>query len=99
VAVLVEGSAILISRLRVGRPRNRSSIADIADQLFFLSVQSGSGAQPANNIKGTFVLYGVKRPVREADHLAQSSAKVMNKFRYTFILPYVFMALCLIKHR
>jgi len=53
-----ESSAILIARLRVGRPRNRSSIADVAKRhSLFLSIQGGSGAQPASNMKGTVVLY------------------------------------------
>lgn len=52
-----DSSAILISRLRVGRPRKRSSIADVVKRHFlFLSIQRGSGAHPASITKGTVVL-------------------------------------------
>jgi hypothetical protein len=39
-----------------------------------------------------------KRPGREADHLPPSSAEVKNVWSYASTPPYVFMALCLIKH-
>jgi hypothetical protein len=53
-----ESSVILISRLQFGRPRNRTSIAEVAKRNFlFLSIQGGSGAQPASNMKGSLVLY------------------------------------------
>jgi hypothetical protein len=42
---------------------------------------------------------GVERPGREADHSPPSSADVKNAWSYTFILQYVFMAWCLVKHR
>jgi hypothetical protein len=42
---------------------------------------------------------GVKRPVREADHLPTSSAEVKNAWSYTSAPQYVFMAWCLVKHR
>ena len=51
-----ESSAILISRLGVGSPMNRSSIAEVVKQHFlFLSIQRDSGSHPASNMK---VLYG-----------------------------------------
>jgi len=40
----------------------------------------------------------VKQPGREADKSPQSGAKIKNAWSYTAIPPYVFMALCLIKH-
>jgi hypothetical protein len=42
---------------------------------------------------------GVKRPGREADHSPPSSAEIKNAWCYTSIPEYVFMALCLVKHR
>jgi hypothetical protein len=40
----------------------------------------------------------VKRPEREADHSAPSSAEVKNAWSYTSIPQYAFMAWCLVKH-
>jgi hypothetical protein len=43
---------------------------------------------------------GVKRPGREADHSAQTSAEVEKMWIYTSTSPYAFMAYCLlVKHR
>jgi hypothetical protein len=39
---------------------------------------------------------GVKRPVREADHLAAANAEVKKMWIYTSTIPYAFMAQCLI---
>jgi hypothetical protein len=41
----------------------------------------------------------VKRPGREADHSPPSSVEVKNAWSYTSAPQYVFMALCLVKHR
>jgi hypothetical protein len=35
---------------------------------------------------------------REANHSPPSSAEVKNLWRYSSIPPYIFMALCLVKH-
>jgi len=42
---------------------------------------------------------GVKRPGREAGHSPPASAEAKNAWSYTYTLPYVFMALCLVKYR
>jgi hypothetical protein len=42
---------------------------------------------------------GIKQPVREADHLPPSSAKVKNAWSYNSTPKYVFMAWCLVNHR
>jgi len=42
---------------------------------------------------------GVKRPGHEADHSPPSSAEVKNAWSYTSTPQYVFVALCLVKHR
>jgi len=42
---------------------------------------------------------GVKWPGNEADHSLPSNAKVKNEWSYTSTLPYVIMALCVVKHR
>jgi hypothetical protein len=42
---------------------------------------------------------GNERAGHEADHMSPSGAKVKNAWNSTSILPYVFMAWCLIKHR
>jgi hypothetical protein len=62
-------------------------------------IQTGCGANPASSPRGTagFLHVGVKRPGRETDHSPPSSAEVKNEWSYTFTLPYVFMAWCLIE--
>jgi hypothetical protein len=42
---------------------------------------------------------GVKRPEREADNSAPSSAEVKSAYSYTSTPLYVFMAWCLVRHR
>jgi len=41
----------------------------------------------------------VKRPGREAGHLSPTIPEVKNAWSYTSTHPYVFVRLCLIKHR
>jgi hypothetical protein len=41
----------------------------------------------------------VKQPGREAGHSAPSNAEIKNAWSYTSTPQYVFMALCLVKHR
>jgi hypothetical protein len=50
-----------------------------------------------NGYWGTYP--GVKWPGCEADHSPLSSAKVKNAWSYTSTPQYVFMLLCLVKHR
>jgi hypothetical protein len=64
------------------------------------SVQNGSGAHPASYPKGTGDFFlGIKRPRREDDNSPLSSAEVKNAWNYTSTPQYIFMALCLVKHR
>jgi hypothetical protein len=53
---------------------------------------------PIQWIPGALSL-GIKRPGRETGHSPPFSAEVKNAWSYTFIPIYVFMALCLVKHR
>jgi hypothetical protein len=43
--------------------------------------------------------WGIMRRGREADHSPPSIVEVKNAWSYTSILPYVFMAWCLVKDR
>jgi hypothetical protein len=58
-------------------------------------VQPDSGTHPASYPMGG---WWEERPEREADHSYPSSAEVKNAWSYTFTLPYVCMAWCLVKH-
>jgi hypothetical protein len=58
------------------------------------------GAYLASNPVSSVGSYtGTKRLGREADHSPLSSAEIKNACSYTSIPPYVFMVLCLAKHR
>jgi hypothetical protein len=82
----------MATRLRVGRPafdsRQRLGI------FLFTAVPGpavGPTQPPIQWVTGTLSL-GIKRPGREADHLAPSSAEVKNAWSYTSTPPYVLMA-------
>jgi hypothetical protein len=47
--------------------------------MFLCSVQTGSGTHPASHLRGTRGSFpGGRRPMREVDHSAPSSAEVKN---------------------
>jgi len=52
---------------------------------------------PIQRVTGALSL-GITRPGREADRSLLSSTEVKNAWSYTSIVPYVFMARCLVKH-
>jgi hypothetical protein len=67
---------------------------------FFLTSQPALGpTQPPIQWVPEALPLKVKRPGNEADHSPPSSAEVKNAWSYTSTLPYVFMALYLVKHR
>jgi hypothetical protein len=82
------GSSVsVVTRLRTGKPRNRSS----SKFSLLQSNNSGSGAYPTSytlNIGGS--ISRVKRPDRTADHLPLTSADGRNEWSYTSSLTYTF---------
>jgi hypothetical protein len=70
--------------------------------IFLLTTASrtalGPTQPPLQWIPGALSL-GVKRPGREADHSPPSSFEVNDAWSYTSTPQYVFMALCLVKHK
>jgi hypothetical protein len=81
----------------VGKHERRDNSEDVElDGKIKLYVSWGNASYPM----GTGAIFlGVKRPGREADHSAPSSAEVKNAWSYTSTPQYVFMAWCLVKHR
>jgi hypothetical protein len=62
-------------------------------------LETVSGAHRWSYQTGTEALSsGIKQPDREADHLASSSAEIMNAWSFTYTPPYFFMAWCLKQH-
>jgi len=91
-------SVSLVTRLRAGRPE----LISRQGQGFSLRhrVQTCPGPTQLHNKWSPGALsLGVKRPVCTADHSNSSTAEVKNTWSYTYTPPYVFIALCLIKHR
>jgi hypothetical protein len=68
--------------------------AGTPDLSLFQRSQTGSGAHPGSYLTGTGFFPGRW----EAGHSSPSTAKVKNVWIYASTSPYVFMALCLIKH-
>jgi hypothetical protein len=54
--------------------------------------------QPSTQWVPEYLITGLKRPRREADHTPPSSAGVKDALNYTSIPPHIFMSWCLIKH-
>lgn len=77
-----------MTRLQAGQPRNQGSVLGSGKRFF-------SGSHPAPSPKGM----EVKCVGREADHSPPWSAKLKNVWSCSSILPYIFMAWCLVKHR
>jgi len=64
---------------------------------FIFSPALGS-THPPERCVPVALYQGLRRPGREADHLHPSSAEFKYPRSYTSSPPYVFLALCLIKH-
>jgi hypothetical protein len=90
----LNSSFSIVTRLRAGRPENRSLILE-RRKLFsskrpgFIQppIQRGPGALPP----------GLIQPGRQAHHSPPPRAEVKNARSYTSTLPYIFKARCLIK--
>jgi hypothetical protein len=84
--------------LRAGRTRDGSSSPGrVKKFLFSTSFRPGMGpTQPPIQWVPGALFSGVKRPGREADHSAPTTAEVKKIWIYTSTPPYAFMALCLI---
>jgi hypothetical protein len=68
--------------------------------LFATAYQIDFEAHPASYLMGTDGFSpGIKRPECEADKSFPSSADVKIVWSYTFTLPYVFLAWCLVKQK
>ena len=58
-----------------------------SDKSLIQSVQTASGAHPTCSVDTGGLCPGMKRPGREADYTAPSSADVKNERRYNSTLP------------
>jgi hypothetical protein len=84
----------IVARLRTGRPE-LDSRQGIEIFLFAMAFRTTLGpTQPTIQW-----VPGVKRPGREADHAAPSSAMVKNACSYASTYPYVFITWYLVKPR
>jgi hypothetical protein len=81
-----------VTRLRVGRPRNRNSISN-RSKTFFSSPQRPDRSLLYNGYQRA-LSPPVNRQGRELDHSSTSSADTENARSYTSTLPYVLPSSC-----
>jgi hypothetical protein len=80
---------------------DRGSIPSRGREVFLRHrVQNGSGTHPTSSQTGTRGSSPkIEQAGREADHSPPSSTEIKKAWSYTTTPSYIFMALCLVKHR